>query len=184
MLEDDDQHARRVAGFDPTVPYASWQTNLVVAAVRDRALQRGLEPVVFAFTPYGGDRVRAGSTLRPQAAYSPGVAALVQNVDAAAARAHASVSQITVFHPRGLAAAVILDVSDPGRFLRDRMSAFISQAFPRQPHGNDGPTSIDGWYLEVRSGDQAIAVRNLNQRLNGAGSGWTAPRFSGCDASG
>jgi hypothetical protein len=164
--------------FDPVDNYANWQAGLVAAAVRDRALERRLEPVVFIFTPDGGDRVATGK-LRPQAVDGPGAAQLVRRIRAAAVRGHARLGQLTVLQPRGLAPAVVLDVSDPARFLRDRMSRFIQQAFPAEAGGLDRPTAIDGWYLEVRSSGHVVATQEANQRVGMYGY-WTSPPLSGC----
>jgi hypothetical protein len=158
--------------------YTAWQEGLVGAATRDRALLRGLEPVVFDYTENVGSRILA-ARVPPRRGDSPTASQLVASAKQSAKRLGVTLESITVLKPFGLAAYVIIDAKHPGPFLANHSGAF-AQAFP-QSLSSSGPTGtgIDGWYVETRTGAATIAIESQDSRSNTTTS-WIDKRYSGC----
>jgi hypothetical protein len=168
-------HATQNATFNEADAYAQWQAGLVATATRDRSRIEGFEPVIFYRTPSLGGRIDGlGGQQRP---ISPTPRRLIRHVRRIAAQLHASIQFIGVLQPRGLALHVELDVPDPARFLRDKMGAFTRRAFPTS--NPEARTAIDGWYIELHSNNELVAMESANVRMS-EGSGWTTARLLGC----
>jgi hypothetical protein len=162
--------------------YTDWQEGLVGAATRDRALLRGLEPVVFDYTENMGSRILA-ARVPPRRADSPTASQLVASAKRSAMRLGVTLESITVLKPFGLAAYVTIDAKHPGPFLASHSGAF-GLAFPQSlsSSGSTG-TGIDGWYVETRTGGATIEIESQDSRSNTTTS-WIDKRYSGCSASG
>jgi hypothetical protein len=162
--------------------YTSWQEGLVGTATRDRALLRGLEPIVFDYTENMGSRVLA-ERVPPRRADSPTASQLVASAKRSAKRLGVTLKSITVLKPFGLAAYVVIDAKHPGPFLASHSGAF-GQAFPSSlsSSGQTG-TGIDGWYVETRAGGATIEIESQDSRSNTTTS-WIDKRYSGCSSTG
>jgi hypothetical protein len=156
--------------------YTAWQEGLVGAATRDRALLRGLEPVVFSNTENMGSGVLAAH-VPPRRADSPTAAQLIDRARQAAWRLGVTLDRVIVMRPLGLAIYVAIDVPHPGPYLAHHSGAF-AQAFP-QSISVSSSTSIDGWYVDTKSHGEIVATDLQDSRSN-TSTTWINPAYRGC----
>ena len=147
------------------VAYASWQAGLVAAATRDRAIARGLEPVVFYQARDVGVRL-VEARIPSRSANSPTAAELIAHARRAARELGVTSKHITILKPYGLAAA---DLSGHTKHVRLHLQAqgrVRTRRVPQRILSDSGATEIDGTYVELQYNGQPLAADYLDTRAH------------------
>lgn len=160
------------------VAYASWQAGLVAAATRDRAIARGLEPVVFYQARDVGVRL-VEARIPSRSANSPTAAELIAHARRAARKLGVTSKHITILKPYGLAAAAYLDIRNMSVYISKHKAVFAPAVFPQRILSDSGATEIDGTYVELQYNGQPLAADYLDTRAH-TSSRWIDRRYQGC----
>ena len=151
---------------------AEWEAWIVAGVFRDRSREQNLPGVVVLEVSDDASRIDPGpNSPRPPRGDADAIAAEIRR---AAADARASVKELALLRPDGIAPAVTLEVPDPAAFLKNRLASFLDATDP-------WPARSEGRYVEVVDEDGRWAFRAGNStRLSMGGSG-ARRGLEGCD---
>lgn len=165
--------------LDPD-PRASWEEYLVAGAFLDRSEAEGFPPVLALESTNGASRIgprRPGAGVpRPPPAHAGSEQAALETFRSAATRSGATVRELRVLEPYGIALAIKLEARNPARFLQDRLRGFLQDL---------GVPSLapryDGFAIELvdEDGERAMMVTEASRA--GSFSQWIRPALAGCD---
>jgi hypothetical protein len=156
-----------------------WESWLVGQALAVRSSELGL-PIVAYLGGRGAGTTSVGHASRPSfagQATDEDIKRIVQRIEKAARDARAGVDEIEILEPLGLAVAVTLRVSDPARFLDERVERYFAE-FDGAPNGPDAGDH----YLRVVDEDGGLIMELAGASLGegSSGSGSVRPDLLGC----
>jgi hypothetical protein len=107
---------------------AAWEQMLLAAVFRDRSAERGLPRVVWVSSPQmlGGASIAYRPPLRVRLFGRADGRRVAARIRRAASLSGASLDQLILLQPNGLAPVIRLRVRDPVRFLRERYERFLA----------------------------------------------------------
>jgi hypothetical protein len=158
------------AGGDPLRNL--WEEWMLGAAFRDASAAGHLTPVTAVVTDVDARRVPKPSTTGPPSSGPAARAQLERSVRAAVAASGATLKNITLLAPRGLAVAARLQTSDPGGFLENQAIRLVNRMNAIHPVG---------WYLELVDGKGAKAWIGQVSAPAGYEGEWLRSDLQGCD---
>jgi hypothetical protein len=152
-----------------------WEDWIVAAAFAHRLVLHGFQPTIKLVEPDSGDQIypRHERNPNPKLASAAQARATADRFRSAAERAGANVVEVHAGRPYGIAPSVTLQVSNPARFLENKLWQLL-KVYDRNRN------TYEGYYVGIvdEQGREVLEAGN-STRVQG-GSYWVRPDLDSC----